>query len=85
MTARVNTERQGGSVYYSIHGTLEEVTEAVNAELRRWPVPGYGTWFNWPPNSKTSYDGKSIVTYLAATKKEDGTWIGRGHRSTSCD
>ena len=81
MTAKIEFDGRE----YKITGTFDEVTEAVNRELYAWPTPGYGTWFNWPPNSKMSWDGKNVVPYLAATDHGDGTFTARGHRSTSCD
>ncbi|XOK12676.1 hypothetical protein ACI6PO_06520 [Agrobacterium tumefaciens] len=67
----------GSSVEYEIEGTFDEVSAEVKAIYGRYPTPGYGTHFNWPPGSGNSY--------LAPKDLGNGRWIARGHRSTSCD
>ena len=72
------------SVNLTFTGTVEECNAYVARQHECYPTPGYGTWFNWPPNSRKSAKGEPI-TYLAPTDHVDGRWTVRGDRSTSCD
>lgn len=77
--ADVRSEFDGGSsVSYQITGEWDAVSAAVRALHRSFPTPGYGTWFNWPPNGPNT-------KYLVPKDHGDGRFTAFGHRSVSCD
>ena len=78
MSATVDGQVVGHSVEYRIEGTREEVTQAIADLHKRFPTPGYGTWFNWPP-------GGPNKKFDVPRDLGGGRWEARGHRSTSCD
>lgn len=78
MAAEVTGEICGHSVDYRITGTREEVTQAIAEIMRLYPTPGYGTYFNWPPDGPNK-------KYLVPQDLGNGRWIARGSSSTSCD
>lgn len=74
----IKTTVSGHTVEYVVSGTWAEVSAAIQDIYGHYPTPGYGTWFNWPPNTLS----KGVMAPTAST---DGSFIARGHRSTSCD
>ena len=74
----------GGSTDYEITGLVDSVTKAVGSIIRSYPPAGYGTWFNWPPGSKKSHDGKPIE-YKKPVEIEPGIWRAFGNHSNSCE
>lgn len=78
MSAVVAGKVVGHSVEYGITGTPEEITSEIADIMKRYPPPGYGTWFNWPP-------GGPNKKYYVPRDLGDGRWLARGHRSTSSD
>lgn len=78
MSAVVDGKVSGHSVEYLITGTHDEVSAAISDLHCRFPTPGYGTWFNWPP-------GGPNQRFNVPRDLGDGRWEARGHRSTSCD
>lgn len=78
MSAVVDGQVCGHSVEYRISGTQEEVTAAISELYGRFPTPGYGTCFNWPP-------GGPNQKFNVPRELGNGRWEARGHRSTSCD
>lgn len=86
-TLRITSDG-GSGILYEVEGTEEQVTAEVDRLLRAYPAPGYGTWFNWPPGSRTIQWGEKKgqpVAYLAPTSIGNGRWRARGHRSSNCD
>ncbi len=78
MTANITSELSGHTIGYRIEGTFDEVTAAIAEIEGRYPAPGYGTWFNWPP-------GGPNQKFNVPHDLGDGRWEARGERSTSCD
>lgn len=78
MTASIKTTISGHTVEYVVSGTWAEVSAAIQDIYGQYPTPGYGTWFNWPPNGPNKH-------YYVPTVTGRLHWEARGHRSTSCD
>jgi hypothetical protein len=79
------TENVGyGFSEYQIVGTFDEVTAATDHILGQYPNNPYGTWFNWPPKTKTGWDGQ-LVTQREATDLGNELWHVGGRRSNTSD
>lgn len=88
MTLEASGKIDGSTVYFELKGTADEIDTGIMQIMGRYPTPGYGTWFNWPPGACRMMSGPNLGEpnpYLAPTELGDGRWIARGHRSTSCD
>lgn len=76
--AEVKSRLIGHTVAYEVTGDWTSVAAAIRSIHGTYPTPGYGTWFNWPPNGPNK-------TYGVPKRLEDGRWKAFGDRSTSCD
>jgi len=82
--ATVDTRYEGRTLNYTITGSHEAVTAAIERIRQSYPPAGYGTWFHWPRDSLKTLDGKPL-TYKAPYEVEPGVWRAFGHRGDSSD
>lgn len=87
ITATYRSGGYSGSTDYVIEGEIEAVTAAIAGIKARYPPPGYGTWFNWPPppDGPKVFGSDKPVLHLAPRETAPGVWQARGYHSNSCD
>lgn len=85
--SQTNNVGYGFTEYYIV-GTMQEVSLAVDGILSRYPNDPYGTFFNWPPNTKKitwgPHEGEPLE-HRAAEDLGNGLWLLTGKHSNTSD